>query len=156
MSAAKVRIVNDTDLDVLPRNGAVWLFGWDNQHLASIKSLFSAQGVRVTAKTIKLKGKSLARADRHVVLTTQAGGRKKSVVVLLATDDPRAISSLARKLPHYSKYGYLAFNSEGMRNVLKGQWPASRSPLRRILHKEVIPASLVPPTPRAPLSVVRR
>jgi len=75
---------------------------------------------------------------------------------LLATDDAQAISVLARKLPHYSKYGYLAFDTEEVRNVLKGQWSVSHSPLRRIFDKEVNPANLTAPTARRPLSVVRR
>jgi hypothetical protein len=36
---------------------------------------------------------------------------------------------LARKLPHYGKYGYLGFEGEEPTNVLKGEWPVVSSPL---------------------------
>ncbi|RKZ37960.1 MAG: hypothetical protein DRQ37_00635, partial [Gammaproteobacteria bacterium] len=95
MSAEKVRIVSDADLDALPQSGAVWLLGWENQHLSTINTLLSAQGVRVAAKIIEVKGESLARTDRHVVLAAQAMGGQKSIIILLATDDAQAISVLA-------------------------------------------------------------
>lgn len=43
-------------------------------------------------------------------------------------ESPEALAPLARKLPHYGKYGYLAFSSG--ENILKGQWPTEDSPLR--------------------------
>jgi hypothetical protein len=39
-----------------------------------------------------------------------------------------AAETVARKLPHYGKYSYLAFG-QGT-NTLKGTWPVTRSPLR--------------------------
>ena len=41
--------------------------------------------------------------------------------------NPGALAPLARKLPHYGKYSYLAFNAG--RNVAKGQWEVTDSPL---------------------------
>ena len=43
---------------------------------------------------------------------------------------PAAGPGLGRKLPHYGKYSYLGFEGEEPTNVIKGQWPASDSPLR--------------------------
>ncbi len=43
-------------------------------------------------------------------------------------ESPSALSPLARKLPHYGKYSYLAF-SQG-RAINKGHWPVYDSPLR--------------------------
>ena len=40
-----------------------------------------------------------------------------------------AIPGLARKLPHYGKYSYLAFRGEEPANFMKGQWSAVGSPL---------------------------
>ena len=37
------------------------------------------------------------------------------------------VAAIARKVPHYSKYGYLVF--EGDRNVEKGSWETGASPL---------------------------
>ncbi|MFQ5585929.1 MAG: M20/M25/M40 family metallo-hydrolase, partial [Thermodesulfobacteriota bacterium] len=46
-----------------------------------------------------------------------------------AADPIDAIPGLARKLPHYGKYSYLAFEGSEPSNVLKGRWPTVNSPL---------------------------
>ncbi|WP_303909356.1 hypothetical protein, partial [Thiohalomonas denitrificans] len=38
---------------------------------------------------------------------------------------------LARKVPHYGKYGYLVFTGDAPDNQVKRQWPANSSPLVR-------------------------
>jgi hypothetical protein len=40
-----------------------------------------------------------------------------------------ALSGLGRKLPHYHKYSYLAFEGDEPVNVLKGRWPVIDSPM---------------------------
>jgi hypothetical protein len=51
----------------------------------------------------------------------------------VAAATPAAIPGLARKLPHYGKYGYLTFTGDGPDNRLKGQWPPGDSALTRWL-----------------------
>ena len=48
---------------------------------------------------------------------------------MIAVDDTAAVAGLARKLPHYGAYGYLLFEGSEPRNVMKGQWPSTGSPL---------------------------
>jgi hypothetical protein len=40
---------------------------------------------------------------------------------------PEPVAAIARKIPHYSKYGFLVFDGE--RNVEKGSWETGKSPL---------------------------
>ena len=40
----------------------------------------------------------------------------------LGCDNPAAFPGLARKLPHYGSYSYLAFSGDAPTNTLKGQW----------------------------------
>jgi len=49
---------------------------------------------------------------------------------LIATGTAAALPGLARKLPHYGKYSYLAFTGPEPVNRLKGQWPAGESALQ--------------------------
>jgi hypothetical protein len=49
-------------------------------------------------------------------------------VLLVAAEDPSTLVDLARPLPHYGSYGWLAFR--GGRNVAKGRWPPPERPLR--------------------------
>lgn len=51
-------------------------------------------------------------------------------IVWLFSDNAQALPSLGRKLPHYGKYSYLAFEGERAKNVLKRQWTSDDSPLR--------------------------
>ncbi|MBC6961989.1 MAG: M20/M25/M40 family metallo-hydrolase, partial [Nitrosomonas sp.] len=58
----------------------------------------------------------------------------------VASDQPAAITELARKLPHYRKYSYLVFEdsgkSEELNNINKGQWPVTRSPLTQLVKQK--------------------
>jgi hypothetical protein len=47
----------------------------------------------------------------------------------LVVEPLAAFAGLGRKLPHYGKYSYLAFEGEEPTNVVKGQWPTTDSPL---------------------------
>jgi hypothetical protein len=51
------------------------------------------------------------------------------VVVFLASDDPKALPGLGRKLPHYGKYSVLGFEGAEPANVAKDTWPVLASPL---------------------------
>jgi len=46
------------------------------------------------------------------------------------------VPGLARKLPHYGKYSYLAFAGDEPTNMAKGQWPAVHSPLTAVIPLE--------------------
>jgi hypothetical protein len=41
--------------------------------------------------------------------------------------------TVARKISHYGKYGYLMFKDG--QNITKGVWPVSHSPVRRLIEK---------------------
>ena len=47
----------------------------------------------------------------------------------MGCDNPAAFPGLARKLPHYGSYSYLAFSGNAPTNMLKGQWGVVDSPL---------------------------
>jgi hypothetical protein len=49
------------------------------------------------------------------------------VIGLFLTLSDRNLQAVARKIPHYGKYSYLAFR--GGQNVDKGDWPVDQSPL---------------------------
>ena len=57
-------------------------------------------------------------------------------------ENRRAIAGLARKLPHYSSYGFLSFRGDEPRNVLKGRWQLIASPLIVGLDPEAKPGPL--------------
>jgi hypothetical protein len=65
--------------------------------------------------------------DVSLTLVREQAGRPLG---LIATGTAVALPGLARKLPHYGKYGYLVFTGPEPVNRLKGQWSAGESTLR--------------------------
>ena len=50
---------------------------------------------------------------------------------------------MIRKLPHYGKYSYLAFNGDEPTNIAKGQWPVLNSPLVKVFDPKAQKLSVV-------------
>ena len=51
----------------------------------------------------------------------------------IGADEPEVIALMARKLPHYSSYGVLAFGKPEANNILKQHMPVQVSPMARQL-----------------------
>jgi len=86
--------------------------------------------VTVTDSTITLNGESYPRYGHTFVLAGQDyDGFDKYLVIL--TTDSESLPRVGQLIPHYGKYSYLVF--AGPRNVGKGQWPTTHSPLKKDL-----------------------
>jgi len=64
--------------------------------------------------------------DTGSVVYTQKRGPGRGLMAVLASE-AKQVGVLARKVPHYGKYSFLAF--EDGNNVVKGNWPVGESPL---------------------------
>ncbi|HKJ76562.1 MAG TPA: M1 family aminopeptidase [Gammaproteobacteria bacterium] len=142
----KVRVHSDRELDAadLEEAKAVWLLGRDNRFLDAFRERLGERAA-VTGDGVRLEGTTLALETRSVVLTAP-GRQPEQTWGWLAAATPRALPGLARKLPHYGKYSYLAFRGDGPENTRKGQWPVPGSPLNRALEEDA-PALTLPPRP---------
>ncbi len=125
----QVAIVIDNQIDALPADKTVWLFGWRNHFREQLYAVledydFTASGdeVRIADTPLTAKTHSLAVIGRRMDAPDLALG-------WLAADTAAAVSGLGRKLPHYGRYSYLGFTGAGPDNVLKGQWPVVDSPM---------------------------
>jgi aminopeptidase N len=123
-----IEIRLDKDLSQLPTDRAVWLLGWENRFLPQLAADLRPQ-MALSATGATVDKQSLSRAEQAVVLTARHGGASGSVLMWLGCDNPAAFPSLARKLPHYGSYSYLAFKGNEPTNTLKGQWDVVNSPL---------------------------
>lgn len=141
----QVRIVWDKELKTLPRAGAVWLLGWDNRFRQAVLRHLSPEQAELSEAQAVIAGERIALADHGLVLA--AAGEDDQPLALLAAHEAAAIPALARKVPHYGKYSYLAFHGRTADNVLKGQWSVSRSPLHRALLPDAPPLTLPPRPP---------
>ena len=125
---AGIEIRWDKDLSQLPTDRAVWLLGWENRFLSRLAADLQPQ-ISLTATGATVDNQSLTRTEQAVVLTARHGGASGTVLMWLGCDNPAAFPGLARKLPHYGSYSYLAFSGNAPTNMLKGQWGGVDSPL---------------------------
>jgi aminopeptidase N len=141
--------VMDSELEALPAHGA-WVLGWQNSHSATVQRAIAAQGVMVGEDMVQVGAEVMPRPDHSLVLVGRADGAPDAAWAWLAAEPLEAIPGLGRKLPHYSKYGFLGFEGAEPSNVLKGLWEAKGSPLTVNLSDEALVPFEAPE--RAPLA----
>ncbi|RCX32306.1 M1 family metallopeptidase [Thioalbus denitrificans] len=142
----QVRIVEDADLQRLPVGSAVFLFGRENRFLPAFRKALT--GAALDGEGLRLDERRYPLSSHSLVLTARDGADR--VLGWFGSEDPAMVKGLARRVPHYGKYGYLAFGNDDGRNVLKGQWPVTRSVLQVPLAPGAGGASL---PPRPPLAI---
>lgn len=142
----QVRIVEDADLQRLPAGSAVFLFGCENRFLPAFRKALT--GAALDGEGLRLDERRYPLSSHSLVLTARDGADR--VLGWFGSEDPAMVKGLARRVPHYGKYGYLAFGNDDGRNVLKGQWPVTRSVLQVPLAPGAGGASL---PPRPPLAI---
>ena len=120
------RVELDRKLRELPADRPVWVLGWENRHAERVAPAVHGAELDHRARTLSLAGETIDGATSSLIA---AGSRDGQPVAFLAADRADALPGLARKLPHYGKYGYLAFSGAGPDNTLKGQWPSGDSEL---------------------------
>jgi hypothetical protein len=82
--------------------------------------------INITDENIVIAGKAYPRIGHTFILTGQDWNGYKNVLILFSTDY-ESLPRIGRLVPHYGKYSYLVFN--GTKNVGKGQWEVTESPL---------------------------
>jgi aminopeptidase N len=133
-------IATDDALKGLPKDGSLWIVGFENRFASAAAAALVPYG---------------ATADRDGararVLVARREPGKAPVIAFVAADHAAQVPGLARKLPHYHKYSYLAFEGDEPVNVDKGRWPVSRSPMTAFLEGSPAMAKLAPREPLAEL-----
>jgi len=126
------RVVLDSEIEDLPP-GNVWVLGWRNRYAAEVATRVGDQGVELGPDRLALPGRQVEIGSHSVVLTARGEHDPADAIGWVAADLTAAIPGLARKLPHYTRYSFLAFEGEAPDNVAKGLWRPLSSPLVRNL-----------------------
>ena len=122
----------DDEIKQLPDTGAVWLFGWENGFREEFNSALEKNAVLSDAGA--QFGNGEYRRDQHALaLAAHIGG---TPAAWLAAPDAEMLTILARKLPHYAKFSYVAFSGAELTNLAKGMWPVTGSPLAKAVKQE--------------------
>lgn len=119
-------IASDADFEQIPEGRPVWLVGWSNRFLADLAGdgrMFRLDG---TKRRLRLDVGEFPGGEYSLALVREDEARP---IGWVAASDPAAVPGLARKLPHYGKYSFLAFEGPAPTNRSKVQWPVQESPL---------------------------
>ncbi|MCD6345812.1 MAG: hypothetical protein J7L96_00185 [Bacteroidales bacterium] len=121
-----LKLVYDSDLQSLPADKSAWIIGFENKFAEKVQipkdyNEYFSKETNTKINTAKESG-SLVYALVNPENNAISFG-------FLASNSAAAINSLARKVTHYGKYGYLAFEGDNATNTLKGTFPVINSPL---------------------------
>jgi hypothetical protein len=131
----QVEVVVEDAIEALPPDRAVWVLGAHNRWRSALEPALAAWSAGVDDERVDFGETHVPRAGHSFVLTARHPANEELALGWVGTDTEAALPGLARKLPHYGRYSYLAFTGDAPDNVAKGQWPATASPLVLILEK---------------------
>lgn len=142
--APGVEIVRDVELQHVPRGKTIWVLGWENRLRRAAAEALVPLGAILTSSELRVGDHAFARADRAVIAAARSPVDPAQAIAFVGADRAAALPGLARKLPHYGKYGLLAFEGDEPTAVAKETWTPAATPMA---------IGLVPGTlpPRAPL-----
>jgi hypothetical protein len=113
----------------LPADKRVWLLGWNNAHLDLLARSVAADGVVFNTEGVRLGTDAFQRGAACVVVAARTANDAAQSIGFIGCDNTSAFAGLARKIPHYGKYGFLAFVGDEPVNVRKDEWPVRNSPM---------------------------
>jgi aminopeptidase N len=143
--AQKISVIRDSDFVSLPRDRSVWIIGKGNTLATRLFPDNAAQGFLRGKDGMQLGASAVNYRDHAIVAVQRHPLNTSKVVGLLVLDRLDAAAGLARKLPHYGKYSYLAFEGAEPANDVKGEWVAADSPLHFDLRLPEEQAEALPP-----------
>jgi hypothetical protein len=124
--AIEVRL--DSDFSELPADRAIWILGRSNRFVDRGLEPIGA-GLQIEGDSVSLADQEVPLADHSLVVVARHPTNIDKAVGWLVVEPVDAAPGMGRKLPHYGKYSYLAFEGDEPTNVVKGQWPTGDSPL---------------------------
>src|SRR5712691_12736539 len=147
-----VETVMDSELDALPADRAVWVFGEGNKFAPVVADALKSYGASLDATGLRTANAMHEAAGRSLVAGVRHPQNPDSVVIYVSASSEAAADALARKLPHYGKYSWLVFAGDEATNEATGEWLIGDTPLGRNLTPQGRPIKL---TPRKALAEVR-
>ena len=125
-------IVFDKDLKELSAENTNWIIGFENNFAENIETKLVNYNSKFTADSVYIDNKGFTKNNNSFVFTLFKTTDINKQNLFVAFDNKEAIAGLIRKLPHYGKYSYLAFNGDAPTNIAKGQWSVLNSPMIKI------------------------
>ena len=133
-------ILIDIEIEAIPKDNAVWVLGYENKFYG--KELQKHYSDHLNAEN--LNQINALEASGSLVFAIPNIHNAEHSIGFVGGNSDAAIAALTRKLPHYGKYGYLGFEDDEAKNVMKGSLPALDSPLAIKINDGEIKAKIAP------------
>jgi hypothetical protein len=124
-----IEIKLDSEVNELPADRSVWILGEQNRHAERLFAGGEVAGLEVGEDRVEMAGEDVDIEEHSWIAIRRHPGDVEKAVGWLVVAPPAAFEGMGRKLPHYGKYSYLAFEGDAPDNVVKGQWSSTDSPL---------------------------
>ena len=125
-------VMFDNELDTLPNAKTNWIIGFENKFATKVNREIENYNSSFHADSVIFMKKAVEKKNHSFVITLYDEKDFNKNVAFIALDNAASIPGLIRKLPHYGKYSYLAFEGDEPVNVAKGQWPVLNSPMVKV------------------------
>lgn len=140
-----IEIVSAAEMESLPDDRACWILGRHNRFASAVLDDSTNASFSESTNSLRLAGEGVPLAAHSAVVVSRHPRNPEKAIGWLTVDPAAAFPGIGRKLPHYGKYSYLAFEGDEPTNIVKGQWEADGSPLVVILDPEAL--AQAPPAP---------
>ncbi|HAZ08318.1 MAG TPA: hypothetical protein DCZ01_07325 [Elusimicrobia bacterium] len=131
----------------LPKGRGVWLLGRSNRFRDAVLKGGGGLPVDFSEGGVSLEGRHFPWEGHGFVVSARRPEDAAFSATWVAAAQAQALPALARKLVHYGKYSYLAFEGERADNAAKGAWPAQSPRLSRRFSPAAAPVRLAPSEP---------
>ncbi len=145
-----IEMVSDAQVKTLPADRAVWILGRTNRFAASLLAFDPRVDAAGPIDAVTLGEDRVPVADHSLVVIRRHPANPEKAIGWIAVEPSGAFPGVARKLPHYGKYSYVAFEGDEPSNTVKGQWEAVDSPL--VVEFEAGGVAAIAPEPRTALA----
>ena len=133
----------DRDFEEIPKDQTVWIIGFENKFSKELNQQLGDYNSALSSDSVKFGTKELPKKGNGFIFTLFKAEDVNNQNIFIAFDNEASIDGLIRKLPHYGKYSYLAFNGDEPTNIAKGMWPVLNSPLVKIFDTDAQNISVI-------------
>ncbi len=135
------QIKTDKEVQGLPKDRTIWILGWENRFRPLMEKQLQANNISIKNNEVRFNDQQFFRQKHSLLFTARHPKNETQTLLWLAADNSTAVPGLTRKLPHYRKYSYLAFEGDEPENVAKGQWEVTNSPMSHWFQEDGKPIS---------------
>ncbi|NJD55064.1 MAG: M20/M25/M40 family metallo-hydrolase [Nitrospirae bacterium] len=132
----EVEVLPDSEIKEFPSDRSVTVLGRENRFFDKVVAALDGYDVAFIQKNLRIGKTEIPHENHSIVLTGRNPGNREMAVMFIGTGLAEALPGLGRKLPHYHKYSYLAFEGNEPVNVVKGRWPVLDSPMTAFIPYE--------------------